>query len=96
MGALLPTMFSTAMPDESMARASAEDVRDVLPNINVPTLLLHGERDVRASLTVAEALHAAIPNSRLVVLPDVGHVCNMEAPDEFNAAVRDFLHNTPR
>jgi pimeloyl-ACP methyl ester carboxylesterase len=113
-GALLPTMFSTAMPDEtvddfrasmqafhprgfrSMARASAEDVRDVLPNINVPTLLVYGERDVRAPLTIAEALHAAIPGSRLVVLPNVGHVCNVEAPDEFNAAVRDFLNTTPR
>jgi pimeloyl-ACP methyl ester carboxylesterase len=80
----------------SMSRASAEDVRDVLPNINVPTLLVYGERDVRAPLTVAEALHAAIPGSRLVVLPNVGHVCNVEAPDEFNAAVRDFLNTTPR
>jgi pimeloyl-ACP methyl ester carboxylesterase len=79
-----------------MARASAEDVRDVLPNIDVPTLLLYGERDVRAPLTVAEALHAAIPSSSLVVLPNVGHVCNVEAPDEFNAAVRDFLHDTSR
>jgi pimeloyl-ACP methyl ester carboxylesterase len=112
--ALLPTMFSTAISDEtlddfrasmqafhprgfrSMARASAEDVRDVLPNIDVPTLLLYGERDVRAPLTAAEALHAAIPSSSLVVLPNVGHVCNVEAPDEFNAAVRDFLHDTSR
>jgi pimeloyl-ACP methyl ester carboxylesterase len=108
-GALLPTMFPTAIPDETvdefrasmhafhprgfraMARASAEDVRDVLPGINVPTLLTYGERDVRAPLTVAEALQAAIRGSRLVVLPGVGHVCNVEAPDEFNATVRDFL-----
>jgi pimeloyl-ACP methyl ester carboxylesterase len=108
-GALLPTMFSVAMPDETvadfrasmqafhpcgfraMARASAEDVRDVLPTIDVPTLLVYGERDVRAPLTVAEGLQVAIPDSRLVVLPGVGHVCNAEAPDEFNATVRDFL-----
>jgi pimeloyl-ACP methyl ester carboxylesterase len=32
----------------AMARASAEDVRDVLPNIDVPTLLVYGDRDVRA------------------------------------------------
>jgi pimeloyl-ACP methyl ester carboxylesterase len=76
----------------AMARASAEDVRDVLPRIEVPTLLMYGDRDVRAPLTVAEALHAAIPGSRLVVLPDAGHLCNIEAPDAFNAAVRDFLH----
>jgi pimeloyl-ACP methyl ester carboxylesterase len=78
----------------AMSRASAEDVRDVLPHINIPTLLVYGDRDVRAPLEVAQALLAAIPVSRLVVLPDAGHVCNVEAPDEFNHAVRDFLHGT--
>jgi pimeloyl-ACP methyl ester carboxylesterase len=78
----------------AMARASAEDVRDVLPHIDVPTLLVYGDRDVRAPLTVAEALQAAISDSRLVVLPDAGHLCNIEAPDEFNVAVRDFLHES--
>jgi pimeloyl-ACP methyl ester carboxylesterase len=28
------------------------------------------------------------------VLPGVGHLCNLEAPDEFNAAVRTFLHES--
>ena len=76
-----------------MARASAEDVRDVLPHIDVPTLRVYGDRDVRAPLAVAEALHGAIAGSRLVVLPDAGHVRNVEAPDEFNDAVREFPHD---
>jgi pimeloyl-ACP methyl ester carboxylesterase len=113
-GALLPTMFSKAMPPETLddfratmqafhprgfraiARASAENVRDVLPHVDVPTLLVYGDRDVRAPLTVAEALQSAISGSRLVVLPDAGHLCNIEAPDEFNFAVRDFLHHSRR
>ena len=70
----------------AMARASAEDLRDALPGIGVPTLLVYGDRDVRAPLAVAEHLHAEIAGSRLVVLPGVGHVCNIEAPDAFNAA----------
>ncbi|HXZ76317.1 MAG TPA: hypothetical protein VEH31_36360 [Streptosporangiaceae bacterium] len=49
---------------------------------------------VRAPLTIAEDLHAAIPGSTLVVLPGAGHVCNIEAPEAFNGAVRDFLHTT--
>jgi pimeloyl-ACP methyl ester carboxylesterase len=80
----------------AMARASAEDVRDVLPHIDVPTLLVYGDRDVRAPLVVAEALHAAISGSRLVVLPDAGHICNVEAPKEFNDAVRGFLEDGRR
>jgi hypothetical protein len=39
-------------------------------------------------LTVAEDLHAAIPGSALVVLPDIGHLGNIEAPEAFNGAVR--------
>jgi pimeloyl-ACP methyl ester carboxylesterase len=79
-----------------MARASAEDVRDVLPHVEVPTLLVYGNRDVRAPLTVGEALQEAVSGSRLVVLPDAGHLCNIEAADEFNVEVRDFLHDSRR
>lgn len=75
----------------AMARASAEDLRHVLPSVAVPTLLIYGADDVRAPLTVAEALHAGIAGSTLVVLPGTGHVCTIEAPAAFNAAVRRFL-----
>lgn len=75
----------------AMARASAENLRAVLPHIEVPTLLVYGEKDVRAPRTVAEDLHSAISDSALVVLPNAGHLCNIEAHEDFNRAVRDFL-----
>jgi pimeloyl-ACP methyl ester carboxylesterase len=77
----------------AMARASSEDLRDALPQVKAPTLLVYGDRDVRAPLDVARHLDSAIPNSRLVVLPGVGHVCNVEAPNDFNTVVRDFLRD---
>jgi pimeloyl-ACP methyl ester carboxylesterase len=77
----------------AMARACAEDLRDALPHLRSPTLLVYGDRDVRAPLDVARHLHAAIAGSRLAVLPDVGHLCNIEASDEFNAIVRAFLRD---
>jgi pimeloyl-ACP methyl ester carboxylesterase len=75
----------------AMARASAEDLSGVLPAIGVPTLVVHGDQDVRAPRPVAEHLRAGIAGSELVVLPGAGHVCNLEAPDVFNANVREFL-----
>jgi pimeloyl-ACP methyl ester carboxylesterase len=76
----------------AMARALAEaDLRDVLPHIDVPTLLLYGDADRRSPLDVAEDLHAKIPGSSLVVVPGVGHLTNVEAPETFNAEVRSFL-----
>jgi pimeloyl-ACP methyl ester carboxylesterase len=78
-----------------MARASAEaDLRDVLAGVNAPTLLLYGDRDRRAPIPIAEALHTAIPGSRLVVLPGVGHVSCVEAPLRFNREVRHFIRST--
>jgi pimeloyl-ACP methyl ester carboxylesterase len=77
----------------AMARASAENLRDALPRIDLPTLLVYGGQDVRAPLPVAEDLHTAIPGSTLVVLPDAGHACNIEAPEAFNQAVRRFLQS---
>lgn len=76
----------------TMARAFAEaDLRYVLPLIDVPTLLLYGDADVRSPLTVAEDLRARIAGSQLVVMPGVGHLSNVEAPARFNAEVRRFL-----
>lgn len=70
-----------------------QDLRDVLPRVAVPTLLLYGEQDVRSPVGVGEDLHARIPGSQLVVLPGVGHMCNLEAPERFNAEVRRFLQS---
>jgi pimeloyl-ACP methyl ester carboxylesterase len=76
----------------AMARAFAEaDLRDVLPEIQVPTLLLYGDADVRAPLDVAHGLHAAIPGSKLVVLPGAGHIISVEAPERLNDEVRAFV-----
>ena len=79
----------------AMARASAENLRDALPDVTVPTLLVYGDQDVRP-LSVAEVLHRSIPGSTLAVLPDAGHVCNLEASEAFNQTVRSFLDNQPR
>jgi pimeloyl-ACP methyl ester carboxylesterase len=78
----------------AMAHAFAEaDLRDVLPRIQAPTLLLYGEADQRVPLDVAAALHAKIPRSKLVIMAGVGHQSNIEAPERFNAEVRNFLRS---
>jgi pimeloyl-ACP methyl ester carboxylesterase len=76
----------------SMLTAFANaDLRAVLATISIPTLLIYGSDDVRAQRKVAEAMHAAIPGSRLTLIPAAGHDVNLEAPEEYDAAVRAFL-----
>ncbi len=77
----------------SMAEA---DLRDVLPRIEVPTLLLYGDVDSRSPVAIGEALQAEIPGSKLTVLAGVGHLSNIEAADRFNREVRGFLRSNTR
>ena len=95
---LLEEIAADVRPEslESQLQAMAEaDQRDLLPRIAVPTLLLWGELDARSPLGVAHQFESAIPNAELVVLPGAGHAGNLERPDEFNRAVRDFCRAHP-
>jgi len=74
---------------------SVADLRDALPRISVPTLVVHGQRDVRATRDVANGLADAIPTARLVVLPGSGHISPVEAPEAFTGVVRSFLRQPP-
>jgi pimeloyl-ACP methyl ester carboxylesterase len=68
------------------------DLRPVLPTVDVPTLVLHGEADARSPLANAEALHAAISTSQLVVLPKLGHACVVENAEVCSAEIRQFVN----
>ena len=69
------------------------DQRDLLPRIAVPTLLIWGELDARSPLSVAHQFEQAIPDTKLVVIPSCGHVSNLEQPEQFNEAVREFCRS---
>ena len=93
--------MAAAVRRESMLNQAevlgAADQRDMLPTIAVPTLLLWGELDARSSLDVARAFEQAIPDTTLVVIPEAGHVSNLEQPQRFNDAVREWCRDhSPR
>ena len=90
----LATIMSEIHPagTRTMAYALAEaDLRDLLPRIEAPTLLIYGDADERSSLDVANELHAAIPGSELTVMPGLGHECYLESAEAFDTEVRSFL-----
>jgi pimeloyl-ACP methyl ester carboxylesterase len=62
-----------------------------LAEVQVPTLIIVGDRDSEVVSTVAELLAAGIATSRKVVVPGVRHMLNMEQPEEFNRIVLEFL-----
>ena len=62
-----------------------------LDRINLPTLILVGERDLADFQAMAELMVQRIPNATKVVMSGVGHMSNMEDPIRFNEIVLGFL-----
>jgi len=67
------------------------DLREQLPRIAVPTLLVAGSDDKVAPASTMERMAAKIPGAEYVVLDGCGHLGPMDQPDEFNAALLSFL-----
>jgi pimeloyl-ACP methyl ester carboxylesterase len=67
------------------------DIRERLPEIACPTLIVWGEKDRLISVEDADVFAELIPNSRKVIFDDTGHMAMLERPAAFNALLRDFL-----
>lgn len=72
---------------------SREGVYGLLSEVGVPTLVLVGENDIATTPDKSERIHDAIPNSRMVTIPNSGHMSPVEEPEAVNAAINDFLAN---
>lgn len=69
----------------------AEASPEILAEITVPTLVLHGERDNLIPAAHGEQFAAAIPGAELKLYPDVGHLPQEEIAAQSVADLRDFL-----
>jgi 3-oxoadipate enol-lactonase len=72
------------------------DATPLLPTIAVPTLVVVGEEDTVTPPPVAAAMQRAIPSAELVVVPEAGHLSNLEQPALFAAALEAFLQRCAR
>lgn len=75
------------------AMANRPDSTPDLPGLLVPTLVVHGEDDQLIPVAEAKAMAEAIPDAELAVIPDAGHLPNLEQPAVFNEVVREFLES---
>jgi pimeloyl-ACP methyl ester carboxylesterase len=67
------------------------DSTPTLATIDVPTLIVVGDEDVITPVTESQAMHAAIPKSRLEIIQGAGHLSNVERPANFNHVLSEFL-----
>ena len=69
----------------------AHDARAALPQIEAPTLITVGGRDLLCSTRFADPIHAGIAGSELVVFEHLSHAGLHEDPETFNAVTLEFL-----
>ena len=77
--------------DGARVLAARPDSLDLLPSIDVPTLVLVGEHDLITPPADAQRMLGRLPNARLEIIAQAGHMANYENTDEFNAALGRFL-----
>jgi pimeloyl-ACP methyl ester carboxylesterase len=71
------------------------DVRAELPDISCPTLVITGSADAQTPAAHGQEIHDAIPGSRYLELPGVGHCAPIEAPTQVAEALAHFLTDVP-
>lgn len=78
---------------ETMKNILNEDLTDLLPNIDVPTLLIWGTNDTDTPIYSAKKMEKLIPDCGLVEYPGSGHFSYLENLQNCNAVLKEFLKN---
>jgi pimeloyl-ACP methyl ester carboxylesterase len=71
--------------------AHHDDAAPRLAALGIPILLLHGWQDMTVPAALAQQAAALIPAARAVIIPDAGHMTHVDQPEQWIAAVGDFL-----
>lgn len=80
-----------AIHDALEAMRTRRDSTPTLPTITVPTLVICGDEDALTPVKESQAMHAAIPDAQLAVIPGAGHASCVEHPAAFNAVLSGWL-----
>lgn len=75
----------------TMSKVVNEDLRNYLPGINVPTLLIWGDKDTATPLNDAKIMNKLLPDSGIVVLEGAGHFSYLDYPSKFFGALEYFV-----
>ena len=63
----------------------------LLPKVDCPTLVVHGEADAPVPAALAESIVSALPNARLELIPEGGHRPDIRTPELVNPLLLEFL-----
>jgi pimeloyl-ACP methyl ester carboxylesterase len=90
---LILASSADAIANAITALMTRADSSPLLQSIHVPTLIVVGEQDTITPPALSEQMYQAIKGSEYVVIPNAGHLANLEQPEAFNAALARFLEH---
>ncbi|MDF1537849.1 MAG: alpha/beta hydrolase [Candidatus Thorarchaeota archaeon] len=73
------------------AASAGFNICENLKSLNIPALLIVGEKDITTPVWASEMLHEWLPNSEIVIVKDASHLVILDHKDEFNNYVREFI-----
>ena len=81
-----------AFLNQQKALLTRQECSSFLPQLTMPTLVIHAQQDKNFSLAVHQELVDKIPNAKLAIIEDCGHMCPMESPQAVTALLRFWLN----
>lgn len=88
---IVETYSGWHMVNDDPVRVPEPPAIERLGTLRMPTLIIVGERDLFDFRCVADIMEERIARAKKVVMPGVGHMSNMENPEQFNEVVLEFL-----
>ena len=90
---LILASSAEAIANAITALMTRVDSTPLLDTIHVPTLIVVGEQDTITPPALSEQMSKSIKGSEYIVIPNAGHLSNLEEPEAFNAALARFLEH---
>jgi len=85
--------ISMEQAEKELSELAKADLREILPEIKAPTLIIHGNQDKICLPAAAKYMEDKILNSKLVMMDGVGHAPMIEVPQLFNLHLRRFIES---
>jgi pimeloyl-ACP methyl ester carboxylesterase len=90
---IMTSQRATGMASALRGMALRPDRTQILASTTLPILIITGEKDVVIPPQQSENMHQLAKQSKLVTIPNAGHLSSLESPEMWNQAVIDFIKN---
>lgn len=76
---------------ETYLKIIEEDLTDILPQVQIPTMIIWGKKDNTTPIKHAYLIRSKINNSKLEIIPNISHSPHLESPEKLAEIITKFL-----